>query len=222
MNCVVTAGPTYEPVDEVRRLTNFSTGKLGVQLGNHLVARGHRVILLRGYYSVWRGEVLAQTVKTFTTGADLQSKLAGLSAKRIDAVFHAAAVGDFIPGKVWEKAGDGRLKAVRSRKISSRGGVLLAELIPAPKILERLRDLFPGASLIGWKYEVDGTRSRILGLARRQLREARVDGSVANGPGYGRGFGFVTADGEVRHCSTRLELFRILEEFCRVASGRGR
>ena len=36
MNCIVTAGPTYEPMDNVRRLTNFSTGKLGTELANFL------------------------------------------------------------------------------------------------------------------------------------------------------------------------------------------
>ena len=38
MNCIVTCGPTYEPLDEVRRLTNFSTGRLGTELANYLVA----------------------------------------------------------------------------------------------------------------------------------------------------------------------------------------
>jgi phosphopantothenoylcysteine synthetase/decarboxylase len=48
MNCIVTAGPTYEPLDDVRRLTNFSTGRLGTELANFLAARGHKVILLIG------------------------------------------------------------------------------------------------------------------------------------------------------------------------------
>ena len=48
MNCIVTAGPTCEPLDEVRRLTNFSTGRLGTELANFLAARGHKVTLLVG------------------------------------------------------------------------------------------------------------------------------------------------------------------------------
>ena len=48
MNCIVTAGPTFEPLDDVRRLTNFSTGKLGTELANFLTARGHKVTLLIG------------------------------------------------------------------------------------------------------------------------------------------------------------------------------
>ena len=38
MNCLVTAGPTFEPLDDVRRLTNFSTGRLGTELANFLTA----------------------------------------------------------------------------------------------------------------------------------------------------------------------------------------
>jgi len=41
MRCIVTAGPTYEPLDKVRRLTNFSSGRLGSELGDFLTDRGH-------------------------------------------------------------------------------------------------------------------------------------------------------------------------------------
>jgi phosphopantothenoylcysteine synthetase/decarboxylase len=55
MNCIVTAGPTYEPLDDVRRITNFSTGRLGTELANFLAARGHHVILLIGVMSTYYG-----------------------------------------------------------------------------------------------------------------------------------------------------------------------
>ena len=48
MHCIVTAGPTYEPIDQVRRLTNHSTGQLGTGLAKRLAADGHEVTLLRG------------------------------------------------------------------------------------------------------------------------------------------------------------------------------
>ena len=44
MRCIVTAGPTYESLDEVRRLTNFSTGRLGAQLARFLGERGEFVV----------------------------------------------------------------------------------------------------------------------------------------------------------------------------------
>ena len=79
MKCVVTAGPTYEPLDEVRRLTNFSTGNLGSGLANFLTERGHEVVLLIGYYAIHRGEQKARSVATFTSTADLRARLQALS-----------------------------------------------------------------------------------------------------------------------------------------------
>ena len=95
MNCIVTAGPTYEPLDDVRRLTNFSTGRLGTELANYLVARGHKVILLIGEISTYGGERKAQRIEIFSTTTDLREKLKLLSVKKVDAIFHAAAVSDF-------------------------------------------------------------------------------------------------------------------------------
>ena len=62
MNCLVTAGPTYEALDEVRRLTNFSTGRLGSELASFLAGHGHHVTLLIGQQATWRGERGAQKV----------------------------------------------------------------------------------------------------------------------------------------------------------------
>jgi phosphopantothenoylcysteine decarboxylase/phosphopantothenate--cysteine ligase len=41
MKVIVTCGPSYEPIDQVRRLTNFSTGELGVLLSDELARAGH-------------------------------------------------------------------------------------------------------------------------------------------------------------------------------------
>src|SRR5579872_1322907 len=99
--CLVTAGPTYEPLDGARRLTNFSTGELGTELANFLAAHGHQVTLLIGQQATYSGERRAQAVETFTTGANLRTKLEALGGKSVDAMFHAAAVSDFSFGRVW-------------------------------------------------------------------------------------------------------------------------
>ena len=75
MNCVVTAGPTYEPLDDVRRLTNFSTGRLGAELAAFLSHRGHHVTLLIGEMAVWRGDRTASEVQEFSTTANLRDRL---------------------------------------------------------------------------------------------------------------------------------------------------
>src|SRR4051812_18799337 len=109
MNCIVTAGPTYEPLDEVRRLTNFSTGTIGSHLANFLTERGHKVELLLGHYSTYRGEQKAQRVRAFTTTSDLRDQLKSLSKTKVHAIFHAEAVSDFGFGKIYTRTPDGKL-----------------------------------------------------------------------------------------------------------------
>ena len=215
MHCVVSAGPTFEPLDEVRRLTNFSSGKLGSQLADYLVAHGHQVTLLYGHYSTYREKQSAQRVVPFTTTRDLADKLKSLAKEKVDAVFHAAAVSDFGFGKVFERDANGELREVTSGKISTRDGTLLAELVPTPKIISSLRELFPASRIVGWKYEVDGDRASVIAKAVQQIRGNTTDACVANGKAYGFGFGLVSADGMTKHFSDTLELYATLEKLTR-------
>lgn len=211
MRFLVTCGPTYEPLDQVRRLTNFSTGKLGIEFANHLAARGHGVTVLRGYYSIYREPCRAEQIGEFTTTENLASSLRALAAERWDAVFHAAAVSDFCFGTVFQRGTDGDLLPVTSGKFSTREGNLLAELIPTPKIIASLRDWFGSARLFGWKYEVQGTREQALQLGESQRAENRTDFCVVNGAAYGGGYGVLGASGFIADCPTPDALYERLE-----------
>jgi phosphopantothenoylcysteine synthetase/decarboxylase len=211
VKCIVTAGPTYEPLDGARRLTNFSTGQLGTDLANFLTAQGYEVTLLIGQQATYPGERRAQLVETFTTTGNLQSKLEALGGKSVGAVFHAAAVSDFSFGKVWTRTPGGELIEVKSGKISTRHGTLLAELVPTKKIIASLRDWFPQAHITGWKYEVDGDRADVIHAAEKQIAECLTNACVANGPAYGEGFGLVTRNGSCTHIADKTALFESLE-----------
>ena len=213
MKCVVTAGPTFETLDQARRLTNFSTGRLGTELANSLTSRGHEVTLLRGEQSTYPGSPNVARVEHFTTTRDLSAKLQSLAPQNIEAVFHAAAVSDFMFGKVWSREASGELIEITSGKFSTRAGTLLAELVPTPKVISSLRDWFPSARLVGWKYEVDGDRASVLKLAQEQLCACRTDACVANGPAYGKTFGILTSDGKLTEARGSAELFAALEQF---------
>ena len=215
MNCLITAGPTYEPMDNVRRLTNFSTGKLGIELANFLTAHGHEVTLLLGEQATHAGDIKTKSVERFTTTADLLKKLSAASAKPADAVFHAAAVSDFGFGKIWLRNEAGELTEAKSTKFSTRAGTLLAELIPTPKLITELRGLFPNAKLIGWKFEVDGGHADVIQKAEDQLTDCDTNACVANGPAYGSGFGLVTGVGHCTHLKDTTALFTSLEKFIR-------
>lgn len=219
MNCIVTAGPTFEPLDEVRRLTNFSTGRLGTELANYLAARGHKVVLLIGEMAVHAGERKAARVETFSTTADLRDKLKLLSAKKVDGIFHAAAAGDFMFGRIFEPNEAGKLAEIKgTKKISTRRGKLLVELLPAPKIIAELRGWFPKAKIVGWKLEADGQRADALAAAQKQVAECATDLCVVNGPAYGEGFGIVGGKGAPAHLANPPVLFDALEKFLRAGA----
>ena len=122
MNCIVTAGPAYEPLDDVRRLTNFSTGRLGTELANYLAARGHNVILLLGEQATYSGERRAKRVEFFSTTADLRAKLKSLATKKVDAVFHAAAVSDFAFGRIFAPDAANKLVEIKGKENSDAAG----------------------------------------------------------------------------------------------------
>ncbi len=215
MRCIVTAGPTYEPLDKVRRLTNFSTGRLGSELANYLAEHGHDVTLLIGDQATCHCERKAATVFDFGTTASLRQRLQSISGASVDGVFHAAAVSDFGFGKIFQPSPDRALTELHAGKLSTRQGTLLAELLPTPKVILELRAWFPRAVIVGWKYEVDGDRAEVLRLAERQIRETRTDACVANGPAYGEGFGLVSGDGACAHLPQRGLLYEALARLLR-------
>lgn len=220
MNCIVTAGPTYEPLDDVRRLTNFSTGRLGTELANYLTARGHKVILFIGETAVYAGERKASRVEGFTTTADLREKLKALSAKKADAIFHAAAVSDFSFGRIFEPDANNKLAEIKgAKKVSTRRGKLLVELVPTPKIISELRGWYPKTKIVGWKFEAEGKRAEAIAAAQAQIVECSTDLCVVNGPAYGEGFGLVGAKGAPAHLANPPVLFDVLEKFARAGSG---
>ena len=205
MHCIVTAGPTYEPIDQVRRLTNHSTGQLGTGLAKRLADDGHEVTLLRGRSATHTEMPEGVGLKQFTTSADLAEKLERLA--KVDAVFHAAAVSDFAAGQVFRRAAGGQLEPLNQGKLGTRDGELLLELKPTPKIITSLREWFAEALLLGWKYEVDGDRDSALGQGQTQIVENQTNGCVVNGPAYGNGFGWLSNADQAEHLADKAELF---------------
>lgn len=197
MNIIVTCGPSYEPIDQARRLTNMSTGKLGANLVDFLAEAGHEVICLRGEGSTHPAPVRGARVEAFATNDDLAGLLESIARReKIDVIFHAAALCDYRVEQVLTGAGG----AITSPKFATRDGRLHLILAPALKVLPRMRGWFPGARIVGWKYELAGTRDDAFAQARKQLRDGRTDACVLNGAAYGDGFALCHADGRVQAC----------------------
>lgn len=207
MRTIVTCGPSYEPIDEVRRITNFSTGQLGTRLARTLAKEGHDVTCFRGVGATTKECAEPARVVVFSTNDDLCARLAAVGEReKVSVVFHAAALADF---KVfWERDGQ--------RKISSRAGAVTLQLVPSSKVISELRGLFPNAKIVGWKYELDGTPADVAAKAARQLAENHTDVCIVNGTAYGRGFGVYAPGSELRHLPDTAALCEWAAEWVRL------
>lgn len=191
MHIVITCGPSFEPIDRVRRITNFSTGELGTILAREFTGAGFRVTCLRGAGSTFPWDAPGAGLIPFETNDDLARELERVAKEDApQAVFHAAALCDYR----LEKAEDRRGHLLAAKKIPTRDGPLILTLGPAAKILPLLRPWFPESRIVGWKYELDGGAEDALAKGRRQIGENRTDACVVNGAAFGAGFGFLTKD----------------------------
>ena len=174
-----------EPLDEVRFLTNHSTGQLGSSLADALIKSDHEVTLLLSESA--QASPRASKVKThpFKTTNSLRTQIQSLSDGNISAVFHVAAVSDFTP-MVPQRG-----KIDSSKKIS-------IHLDPTPKIINQLREWYPTALLFGWKYDVEGNQNNLITRGFEQITRCRTDYCVLNGPAYGAGFGLLKR--KLVHC----------------------
>ena len=203
---IVTAGPTVEPIDAVRRLTNHSTGRLGCRLADTLSRAGHKVTLLLSQSAQHKPRRKLAQITPFLTTQDLRLALRNLRHERKCTIFHAAAVSDYIISSIQSGS---KSFTPNEGKISTQTGQLRIDLKPAPKIIRQLPRWFPAANIVGWKYEVDGTPGTAIQKARLQVKSNRTHASVVNGPAYGKGYALVTANTET-HITGDIALFRKL------------
>lgn len=170
MKLLVTAGPTREPLDPVRYLTNRSSGKMGYALAHAAAHAGHRVLLVSGPTALEVPDgVDFLPVETAAQMFEAVSRHIG----RMDAAIHAAAVADYRPA------------ATAEQKIKKTGETLTLELLRNPDILGSCRDAFGfDGVLVGFAAETGNLEAN----ARDKLRRKGCDLVVANDvsqPGIG-------------------------------------
>jgi phosphopantothenoylcysteine decarboxylase/phosphopantothenate--cysteine ligase len=171
---LVTAGPTREPLDPVRFLSNPSSGKMGYELAREAVARGAKTVLVSGPTSLIP-PCGARTERVETAAEMEQACLKAFP--KADIVVMAAAVSDF------------RFKAARDRKTAKDE---VGSSLPIEKTTDILallgRKKKPGQVLVGFAAETHDVAAH----ARRKLAAKKADLMVANDVGGGRGFGTET------------------------------
>ncbi|MFB6097859.1 MAG: bifunctional phosphopantothenoylcysteine decarboxylase/phosphopantothenate--cysteine ligase CoaBC [Salinibacter sp.] len=169
---LVTAGPTQEPLDPVRVLTNRSTGTMGYTLADAAAQRGASVTLVSGPTAL-NSPAGVEVVQVQT--AEEMNEAVQARRETADYVFMAAAVADYTPAEA----------SPSKRKKTDEDLVL--HLRRTPDILKTLgAHKRPGQVLVGFALETDDA----LEHARRKLEEKNLDWIAVNNPTEeGAGFG---------------------------------
>lgn len=167
---LITAGPTREPLDPVRFLSNRSSGKMGYCLAAAAARRG-RVTLVSGPVSI-RPPRSVKLVRV-ETAAEMAKAVFSLR-KKADVILQCAAVADYTPARV------------ARHKIRKSPRAATVRLAPTTDILERLGKVkAPGQILVGFAAETRQLKQNAL----RKLRTKNLDFIVAN-PVGGKSSGF--------------------------------
>lgn len=179
LRVLVTAGGTEEPIDGVRAITNFSTGRTGALIADRFAEAGHDVTLLRARRAA-APESEAVRTETFSNFSDLEAGLRRLlGGERFDAVIHAAAVSDY---SVAEIAVDGApVAASSSAKIDSGRDVRL-HLRPNPRLVDRLREWSanPALRVVAFKLTRGAEAAAARAAVETLFSHARADAVVHN------------------------------------------
>lgn len=158
---LITAGPTQEPIDPVRFISNRSSGKMGYALAEAAAARGAKVILVSG--PVHLPEPADVTVIKVRTAQEMRDAVfANLGPATI--VIKAAAVADY------------HVAAVPQQKLKKTAARISLELDPTPDILAELGQKKGDRLLIGFAAETENLRQE----ARRKLLSKNCDMIVGN------------------------------------------
>lgn len=165
MKILITAGPTWVKIDEVRVITNIFTGRSGIFLGKEFKKKNCAVTLLIN--SPYADKLQGIKVVPFNYYNDFKENVVNLlSNEKYDAIIHTAAVSDY------------KLKNVFKGKISSSQKELILKLVPTEKIIKRMRALAKESVLIQFKLE--SKRKGLVDKAYISLKQNNGDFVVAN------------------------------------------
>ena len=169
---LITAGPTYEAIDPVRFIGNFSSGKMGIALANEAVRQGAEVHLVLGPSSEKNIHSQIHLHRVVSTQQMYEAAVSEFST--CDIAILSAAVADYTP------------EIVAPEKIKKKGSNLSLTLVPTIDILASLGKIKTTQTLIGFALETENEVTN----AQAKLEKKNLDGIVLNSlRDAGAGFG---------------------------------
>jgi phosphopantothenoylcysteine decarboxylase/phosphopantothenate--cysteine ligase len=155
---LVTGGPTPVPIDNVRRLTNRFTGKLGACIAEELYLRRAKVKLIHGQGSYIPPEHLPYKI-VCTYDEYRREVMAELSQNQYKLGIFSAAVADYQPDKVFPG------------KIPSGGALQKIDLIPTQKVIGEVKAKFPDLLMTTFKYQENIDHEELMSIAKDRLQQ---------------------------------------------------
>jgi len=165
---LITAGPTWVPIDNVRVISNIATGETGILLAEKFLRLGAKVTLLLGPVGIC---CLSKRIRLihFRFFDELKDNLIKeLKSQKYDAVIHSAAISDYKPVKVY------------TQKVKSGIKNWRVNLVPTEKIIDLIRRLDNSLFLVGFKFQPQATKAVLIKETKKLIRRANLDLAVAN------------------------------------------
>ncbi len=190
---LITAGPTYEPIDPVRFIGNRSSGKMGVAIAEIFADRGAQVTLVLGPSKLTPSHPGIETVRVGT--AQEMYEAAAVNFEKSDIAVLAAAVADYRP------------KDVAQQKIKKSGSNMTIDLEKTTDIAATLGKLKrPGQIIVGFALETNDEVSN----AQEKLEKKNFDFIVLNSlRDEGAGFNFDTNKITILHRGNKRKDFEL-------------
>lgn len=186
---VITSGGISEKIDNVRKITNSSSGKLGMTIANHLLESKSDITI---YYVCSKNALRPNNtrVKIIEVAGtlDLKDKVESLlKNEKIDYFIHTMAVADYMVDYVttvdkMKKSflNNGDMEVIKDTKISSYENNLVLVLKPTPKIISLIKKESPLTYLVGFKLLDGVSKSELIEVATRLRDKNKCDLVVAN------------------------------------------
>lgn len=186
---VITSGGISEKIDNVRKITNSSSGKLGMTIANHLLESKSDITI---YYVCSKNALRPNNtrVKIIEVAGtlDLKDKVESLlKNEKIDYFIHTMAVADYMVDYVttvdkMKKSflNNSDMEVIKDTKISSYENNLVLVLKPTPKIISLIKKESPLTYLVGFKLLDGVSKKELIEVATRLRNKNKCDLVVAN------------------------------------------
>ncbi len=193
---IVTAGGTSEKIDNVRKITNSSSGKLGMLIANHLLTENKNSII---YYICSKNSLrpVDERIKIIEIDDtnDLKNKVEKLLlTNKIDCFIHSMAVSDYQTDYVTTilkikksinnasniEEAFSNIETINDNKISSSESDLVVVLKQTPKIISMIKNLSPSTYLVGFKLLDGVSKDELITVAKKLRDKNKCDLVVAN------------------------------------------